>query len=447
MKKSLFILASMVLSCNYVAKAQTITTVVGNGAVGSIGDGGAATACEINFAYGSCFDASGNLYIADALNHRIRKINTSGIITTIAGTGAAGFSGDGAVASLAQLNRPTDIAIDVMGNLYISDELNSCVRKINTTGIISTYAGMGGMSGNSGDGGAATSAMIQRPNTISIDGAGNIYFSDYLSNVVRKVNTSGTITRVAGNASMGYSGDGGQATAASFYYPCKTVVDNAGNLYIADEYNLVVRKVNTAGIISTVAGNHTAGFSGDGGAATAASINYAEYIQVDHLGNLYIADKVNNRIRKVNTAGIISTIVGTGTQGYTGDGGPAISAEIYEPEAITFDVYGNMYFSDIFNYAYRKVTNVTAGIDQTKNTIEGLTIYPNPSAGILTIEVLNATENCTYKAFNILGQEVKSGNLTQTSNQVSLQELNNGVYSIVVSQKDKTSIAKIIVQK
>jgi len=356
MKKLLITIAGILFLYNYESKAQTISTIAGNGISGYTGDGGASTSAQLNAPYGTRFDASGNMYIADALNHRIRKINTNGIITTIAGTGVTGYSGDGGPATAAQLYRPTDIAIDATGNMYISDEFNHCIRKIDTLGIISTFAGTGGVAGYSGDGGAATAAQIYNPNTISIDVNGNIYISDYMSEVIRKVNTSGIITTIVGNGSQGYSGDGGQATSASLYEPCKVVFDNSGNLYFADEYNLAVRKVDTSGIITTVAGNGTAGYSGDGGAATLASINYCEYIQIDGAGNLYIADKLNNVIRKVDNSGIITTVVGNGNQGYSGNGGLATSASLYWPEAITFDITGNMYISDWGNNAIRKVT-------------------------------------------------------------------------------------------
>jgi hypothetical protein len=349
------LMTSVIIVLSYNAKAQTITTVVGNGISGFMGDSAAANACELHSQYGTHFDTAGNLYIADALNHRIRKVSTNGIITTVVGTGVPGYSGDGAAATAAQLYRPTDVAIDAMGNLYIADEFNFVVRKVDTAGIISTYAGTN-ISGYSGDGGMANVAQLSRPNTITIDVSGNMYISLYQDGVIRKIDTAGIISTIAGSGAQGYSGDGGQATSASFYEPCKVAIDNSGNLYIADEYNQVVRKVDASGIITTVAGNGSAGYSGDGGPATSASINYCEFVQVDGSGNLYIADKLNNRIRKVDaSSGIITTIVGNGNQGYSGDGSLATSASIYYPEAITFDVNGNLYFSDWGNSCVRKV--------------------------------------------------------------------------------------------
>ena len=452
MKKSLlFIVTGAMLCCASAIKSQTITTVAGNGSGGFIGDGGQATSAEINGAYGTCFDVSGNMYIADALNHRIRKVSTSGIITTIGGTGVAGYSGDGGQATLAKLYRPTDIAIDAAGNLYISDELNLVIRKISTAGIISTYAGTG-VSGYAGDGGQATAAQLTRTNTVSIDHLGNIYIGLYQSNVIRKVSTSGIITTIAGNGASGYSGDGGQATAATLNQPCKAVVDNVGNIYISDEFNLVIRKITAStGIITTIAGNGSAGYGGDGGAATAASINYCEYIQLDAADNLYIADKTNNRIRKVNTTGIISTIVGTGAQGYSGDGGPALSATLHGPEGITFDANGNMYFTDWYNNAIRKVTNPcysnSTGINQVKSVLEEVNIYPNPSTGIFQVSLSGNNEKASIEIYNTLGELVNRQITTSSNCQINAADLANGVYTVLVSQKDKISTAKIIVQK
>jgi PKD repeat protein len=391
------------------SNAQIITTVAGNGTAGFLGDGGAATAAELHSAYGTCFDAAGNLYIADALNNRIRVVNTAGIISTYAGTGTAGYSGDGGQATAAKLSRPTDLACDAAGNLYISDEVNNVVRKITTTGIISTYGGTG-VSGYTGDGGQATAAELSYVNTLSIDNVGNIYISLYQNNVIRKIATTGIITTIAGNGTAAYTGNGGQATAASLNEPCKPIVDNNGNLYIADEYNFAIRKVTAStGIITTIAGTGVNGYSGDGGQATAAKISDCEQIRLDASGNLYIADKANNRVRKVDATGIITTIVGTGTAGYTGDGGLATAAEINLPQAIIFDANGALYFTDGSNNCVRKVsspcpvsfsgvTSICSGTG-TILTASGASSYTwSANAGSATTNTVNVspTSNTTY---------------------------------------------------
>jgi trimeric autotransporter adhesin len=449
MKKQLriILLTSALFYFSYYTKAQTITTIAGNGTAGYLGDGGQATLSELNAPFGMCFDPAGNLYFGDAQNHRIRKISTSGIITTFAGTGVAGYNGNGGAATSAQFNRPTDIVMDAAGNFYVADELNFVIRKITPSGIVSTYAGTN-VTGYSGDGGLATAAKLSRPNKVAIDQSGNIYISLYQDNVVRKVSTSGIITTVIGIGSAGFSGDGGLATSAAINQPGSVAFDNVGNIYFADEYNQRVRKVNAStGIITTVVGNGTAGYAGDGSLATSAELNYLEGICVDGVGNIYIGDKINNVIRKVNTSGIISTIAGTGTAGYSGDGGSALSALMHYPAEIIFDTGGNMYFSDGLNNVIRKITNVTVGINQISQNNADLNIYPNPNSGIVNVQINNNTENASYKVYNVIGKEVKAGNLTYLSNKVDLSEFDNGMYTIIVSSKEGVSSSKISLQK
>jgi sugar lactone lactonase YvrE len=282
-----------------VNPAGIISTVAGlPGVYGYTGDGGLATAAQINGPYGIYFDGSGNFYFSDEGNEVIRKVDTSGIITTVAGNGTGGFSGDGGSALSAQFNAPRGIVIDASGNLYAADLGNSRVRKITAGGTISTFAGTGVL-GYTGDGGPAASAELYDPEGLALDSAGNLYIADWGDHVVRKVNTGGVISTVAGDNALGYSGDGGLATSAQLDEPLGVAVDGSGNLYIADTGNSVIRMVNTAGIISTVAGNHTPGYSGDGGPATAASFDFPNAVAVDGSGVLYIADTQNDRIRKL----------------------------------------------------------------------------------------------------------------------------------------------------
>jgi sugar lactone lactonase YvrE len=339
-----------------------ISTVVGNGSAGFSGDGGVATVASLNNPYGVAVDASGNLYIADRSNQRIRKVNTSGIISTVAGTGSSSFSGDGGAATSAGLYSPGDVAVDASGNLYIADYQNQRIRKVNTGGIISTVAGIG-FPGFSGDGGAATVAALSYPNNVAVCASGDLYIADTENRRVRKVNTSGIISTVAGNGSPGFSGDGGLATSAGLNYPGDVAVDASGNLYIADIGNQRIRKVSPGGIISTVAGNGSRGFSGDGGVATSASLNNPIGIAVDASGNIYIVDNGNYRIRKVSTSGIISTVAGTGSGGFSGDGGPATAATLYNPYGVAVDGSGNLYIADYQNQRIRKVN--TSGIIST----------------------------------------------------------------------------------
>ena len=227
-----------------------------------------------------------------------RAAAAPGVITTVAGNGTYGFSGDGGQATSASLNDPYSVVVDGSGNLYIVDNSICCIRKVSSSGVITTVAG-NGLNGYSGDGGQATSASMSSPMSVSVDGSGNLYIADQHDQRIRKVSSSGVITTVAGNGTQGYSGDGGQATFASLFNPYRVFVDGSGNLYIADINNWRIRKVSSSGVITTVAGNGTAGYSGDGGQATSASLYYPYGVFVDGSGNLYIADTANLRIRKV----------------------------------------------------------------------------------------------------------------------------------------------------
>ncbi len=340
--------------------AQIITTVAGNGTKGYSGDGGAATNANLFYPSGVAVDAVGNLYIADVVNNRIRKVNTSGVISTVAGNGTQGYSGDGGEATSASLFQPSGVAVDAAGNIFIADQRNNRIRKVNTSGVISTVAG-NGIQDYTGDGGAATNASFWSPNGVAVDSSGNIFIADRYNNRIRKVDTNGIVSTVAGNSPFGvetgrYSGDGGAATSASLNTPYEVALDAMGNIYIADGFNMRIRKVNTSGVISTVAGNGTQGYSGDGGVATSAALAGVGGVAVDAAGSIYIADYFNERIRKVDTNGIISTVAGNGSSGYSGDEGAATSASFTQPIGVAVDAAGNIYIADYFNNRIRKVS-------------------------------------------------------------------------------------------
>jgi hypothetical protein len=333
----------------------TITTVAGNGTCGYVGDGGPATSAELNHPYGVALDGAGNLYIADRDNCLARKV-VGGTITTVAGTtvagiGICGYTGDGGPATSAELNSPTGVALDGAGNLYISDHGNCLIRKV-SGGTITTVAG-DGTCGYAGDGGPATSAEFSGPTGVALDGAGNLYIVDSGNCRVREV-VGGTITTVAGDGTCGYAGDGGPATSAELSFPQGVALDGAGDLYIADIANCVVRAVS-GGAITTVAGNGTCGYAGDGGSATSAELNGPTGVALDGAGNLYIADQGNCRVRRV-VAGIITTVAGNGTCGYAGDGGPATSAELNGPAGVGLDGAGDLYIADSANCVVREVS-------------------------------------------------------------------------------------------
>jgi sugar lactone lactonase YvrE len=331
-----------------------ITTVAGTNGSGFSGDGGAATNAKLSSPHGVALDAYGDLFIADYGNNRIREVNTNGIIMTVAGTNSFGLSGDGGAATNAKLSSPFGVAVDAYGNLFIADSVNNRIREVNTNGIIMTVAGTNN-DGFSGDGGMATNASLSSPDGLAVDAYGNLFISDSGNVRIREVTTNGIIMTVAGTSSGGFSGDGGAATNATLSSPQGVAVDAYGDLFIADSGNNRIRKINTNGIIMTVAGTNSAGFSGDGGAATNAKLFSPYGVAADAYGNLFVADRINSRIRKVNTNGIITTVAGTNSSGFSGDGGAATNAKLSSPYGVAVDAYGNLFIADTGNARIRKV--------------------------------------------------------------------------------------------
>jgi len=335
--------------------SYSISTFAGTGTPGYFGDGTASnsSSAELNTPIAVALDSSGNLYIADSANQRIRKVTKStGKISTFAGNGAVQFSGDGGAATSASLNTPYGLAVDSGGNIYIADFLNHAVRKVDTSGAISTVAGTG-IFGFSGDGGPATSAQVNRPFGLAVDSGNNLYIADSNNYCIRKLDTKGNISTVAGvPGSLGFSGDGGPATSAKLSSPYGIAVDMAGNLYIADSGNNRIRKVSN-GIITTFAGTGPAGFSGDGGPAASAKLNRPFGVSVDSVGNVFVADYGNYRIRLVSANGVINTLAGFAA-GYGGDGGPAINATLSFPTGTVSDPStGSVYIADSGNNVIR----------------------------------------------------------------------------------------------
>jgi gliding motility-associated-like protein len=426
MKKRLtWLLWAISLALSFPATAQVITTVAGGGGAGFSGDGGPATSAQFSNPISVAVDASGNMYVADYFNHRLRKIDgVTGIISTIAGNGTAGFSGDGGLAVTAQINNPSDIIVDAAGNIYFVDSQNFRVRKIDAvTGIISTVAG-NGMGTYAGETILAIDAGLHYPNGLAVD-ANNLYISLFSKQRICKVNlVTGILSTIAGTGANGFSGDGGPALNASFAFPAGLSVSQNGEIYIADYNNNRIRKIDVAGVVTTVAGNGIATFSGDGILAINAGINLPTGVAVDAAGNIFIADRSNARIRKVTAStGIIVTVAGSGNYGFGGDGGAAISpcAKLADPHKVRLDAAGNMFISDQSNNRIRKVDLSPIGPGTATISIStSPTTVCSGSPVIFSSSITNGGANPVY-------QWKKNGVATgSNSPSYSSSSLNNG---------------------
>lgn len=362
--------------------ATPISTVAGTGVAGFKGDNEPAVAAQLNRPYGIAVDSLGTLYFSDYNNHRIRKITTDGKISTVAGIGA-GYSGDNGPAVSARLNCPREVAVDGAGAVYVTDAANHRVRKITTDGTISTVAGTG-TAGYSGDGGPATAARLNYPLGVTVDSEGVLYISDHSNNRVRKVTTDGTISTVAGTGTAGFKGDDGPALSAQLNRPYAVAVNEAGVLFITDGNNHRVRKVSVDGTITTVAGTGTAGYGGDGGPATSAQFNLPLGVAVDSSGNLYISDYNNHRVRRVTPDGEISTVAGKGTAGFGGDGGPATAAQLSNPFGLAVDCVDTLYIADHLNNRVRKIPSARmTGLPESGTVVSWANVRSRLRMGVL----------------------------------------------------------------
>ncbi len=420
----------------YTADAQLmILTRAGKGVEGYAGDGSRADTCQLHWPEAIAITDSNDIYIADADNNVIRRIDGhTGIITTVAGTGyragtgLGGYSGDGGAATAARMWYPSGVAVDDIGNLYIADQRNDRIRKVDTFGIITTVAGTG-LPGFSGDGSAAISAKLAHPTRVTLDASGNLFVADSGNNRIRKVDVAGTITTVAGSGINGFSGDGGSALSAELNTPIDMAVDATGNIFIADYSNNRIRKVDAAGTISTYAGITIPGFSGDGGPATAANIFQPSGIAVDAAGNVFFSDLANFRVRKIDPAGIITTVAGNGDPGYNGDNMQATNARLWFPEGIALDSRGQLFICDKGNDRIRLVTGVL-DINTIGNEQLSLRIFPNPNDGDFTVNFSSPVEEQVHVVIaSVTGQKVQDLMATaNTPTSISLRGMAPGMY-------------------
>jgi sugar lactone lactonase YvrE len=371
-----------------VSPGNTIHTIAGNGATFFSGDNGPATSAALAKPANVAADAAGNIYVADANNHRVRLVDTSGNITTFAGNGVQGFFGDGGPATSASLNTPTSVAVH-NNTVYIADSENNAIRAV-SGGTITTFAGSSaGAAGYSGDGGPAIAALLNRPRGVAVDANGNLYIADTNNQVVRKV-VGGTITTLAGNGQQGFRGDNGSAIAASLDTPSSIAVDLSGNVFIADTHNQRIREVS-GGTISTFAGNGALGFLGEGIPAIRAAFDHPLGVAADGSGNVYIADSNNQRVRRVDASGTITTVVANGQEGFFGDSGQPLLASLDTPSA-ALPFNGRILVTDKNNERIRLVDPTSVPIaDQVVGTTSAprSVTLSNVGGGTLALNSVN----------------------------------------------------------
>ncbi len=344
-KTSLLLIISIPLffGCNKKNKYPEVTTFAGSGAMGSIN--GKKTEASFSYMMGLAVDEKGNIYVADSHNNLIRKIDAAGIVSTLAGNGTTGFA-DGTGTNASFFN-PAGLAVDKLGNVYVADTHNNLIRKINPDGLVSTIAG------RSPDGSKSNAypyVKLDNPSGIAIDTIGNIYVADAGNDLIRKISFDGKVTDLAGNGNPGAID--GVGSSSSFYLPGGIAVDDKGNVYVSDTYNNKIRKINAGGVVTTIAGNKIKG-SNDG-KDTSASFSHPAGIAVDKTGNIYVADVRNNKIRKINPDGTVTTFAGTGLRGALN--GPAMNASFYNPYGVAVDKDGIVYVADYQNNLIRKIS-------------------------------------------------------------------------------------------
>ena len=387
----------------FTCSGQIIFTVAGgNIDTAGVGDGGSATLAQLSGPNYVCQDKKGNLYISDSHHNRIRKVNSERLISTAAGTGVAGYSGENIPATAAMINGSAGIVVDSLNNIYFATTGRLC--KIDTNGYLTTFAGTG-ISGYTGDNGPATAAEIQ-PSGMVFKKDGSLYFTDFYHHCLRKIALNGIVTTIAGTGVGGYNGDHILATAAQLYRPAGICIDSIGNIYFADYFNHRVRKIDTSGIITTVAGTGITGYNGDNIGADSANLNYPIGVVLDLNCNLYISDVQTDRIRVVKLIGdtLIATYAGDGLPGYNGDYIPATNAELNEPAGMALGMNGELFFCDYLNEAVRCISN-NLGTDNPSIQIAKCDLFPNPNSGNINLKITSTTHDIAHiRLTNATGQ-------------------------------------------
>jgi sugar lactone lactonase YvrE len=419
--------------------AQVISTFAGSGSQGAAN--GTGTAASFFNPTGVAVDGSGNVYVADQANNLIRKITPAGLVSWFAGGGQG--AADGTAASF---YAPTGIAIDGSGNVYVGDQENHLIRKITPTGAVSTFAGSGSVGFSNGIG---TAASFSNPAGVAVDASCNVYVADVYNNSIRMITPAGVVSTLAGSGAYGFAN--GAGTAASFNHPTGVAVDVLGDVYVADKGNHLIRKITPAGVVSTLAGSGTNGYSN--GTSTTASFNNPTGLAVDGSGNVYVADEYNNRIRKITSSGVVSTFAGSGNpldpSGKLLPGsGPA---SFYAPSAVAVDVTGDFYVADTKNNRIRKITGIPAGIEELIS-VSDMKLYPIPAKQTLTLALtLQVDGNLRLGLINISGIEVASmeGNYDSGFNKLllSVGALPAGIYVANIYFNGQVKSQKILIER
>lgn len=438
-KTIICVLLSLLTVAPFCSLGQSgiITTFAGTGAADTTGDGGPATDCALYYPTGITFDATGGAFIIDGANRTVRKISAAGIISHF-----SGLPGD--------YTYLAGIATGYDGKVFFTDRGQNRIFELSSTGIANRIAGFGTTS-FSGDGGQATHAGLARPTDITADEAGNIYFTDQENHRVRKIAIDGIITTVAGNGTDGFSGDGGDATAASLNFPGGIAVDHTGNLFIADCNNNRVRKVTTDGKIVTIAGTGTGGYSGDGGAAAAAEFYYPGDVMVTPNGSLIVTDVNNHVVRRIKPDGAVETIAGTGTRGFSGDSIPATSAQLWFPWAVTHDNHGNLYITEMGSHRIRKIAGaIEVSVNEyMAEHSKRITIFPNPAYDKISVTVPTQSMACnaTVTVIDCLGNAVQRVAIKSSTTTISIADIADGMYLLRLQNAQASETTRFIKAK
>jgi len=459
MRKGYSLAVLLFLICSSIANAQIISTIAGCSGGDDTTNGIPALTAKLDNPWAIAVDDSGNIYISEPEMCVVRKIDVSGNITTVAGNRTAGYTGDNGPATAAQLNFPYGLAVDHAGNLYIADQQNSAVRMVSPAGIITTFAGVQWESGYTGDGGSASYATLDSPFDVTFDAAGNLYISDAFNEAIRRVSTGGVISTIINHISsfgcsvrgLGYTGD---MTSPSNCSLSGIATDQSGNIFIADFWDNIIREVTPLYGMTTIAGSpiDTVAYYGDGGLAKNAALWGPKRITVDGSGNIVFSDLLNNRIRKIDASGIITTIAGNGSAGNSGDGGMATAAELSGPVGVVYDHRGNLYITDNGNGLVRKVSPGNVGVEQLFIS-NNFALLPDPNNGTFSAKgslALTGNENVLLEVVDMAGKVVykntaiaKNGTL---DTQISI-DVSPGMYLLKMSSARSLCTRQFVIEK